>query len=406
MPPWQSPLWQSAVAAQPWPVKQVWPSPSHSGPPQSTPVSWPFCTPSLQVAGEQVWVGPHTWSTQSVSTRHFFPSAQPAHTPPPQSTSVSLPSWLPSAHDATTQAPAPSQSVPPLSVQGVPLGASLATQALLVQVLVAQTVVDTGQSLGARQATQAPLPSQTLPPSSLHAEPAPAFAVPQHPPTSQVSLAHSVVGAAQSLGLTQGRLPSQEVDVPPVPPALPLELAAGPPLPVAVTAPPVLDVVVPSTVTVGAQPVAAASEPAVTRQTVSKIEVSFIPRPFGVTRGAGARPVTVARNGARLQSGPRDGHAVAAPFPGRRSLFGSRRSQFRSRRSLFSTNGSMNTVTGFQSLTWYGLTETAPSTFVQGTAGIDPRSVREPTAGGRVPRAAAARQGVQPDFLLGECPSP
>ena len=68
----------------------------------------------------------------------------------------------------------------PLSEQGVPSGASIATQALPEHVLAWQTVVEGGQSLGARQETHFPLPSQTLPPSS-HAEPAAALAVPQQP---------------------------------------------------------------------------------------------------------------------------------------------------------------------------------------------------------------------------------
>jgi hypothetical protein len=55
-------------------------------------LSWPFLTPSLQVATPQ---DPETQEAlwQSAAVLHFFPSAQRFEQLPPQSTSVSVPSF-------------------------------------------------------------------------------------------------------------------------------------------------------------------------------------------------------------------------------------------------------------------------------------------------------------------------
>jgi hypothetical protein len=81
---------------------QVWPS-AHLGhivePPQSTPVSPPFLTPSLHVATAQT-LPVQTPLKQSRATRQRLPSAHGlqmcAMLVPPQSTSVSVEFWIPS----------------------------------------------------------------------------------------------------------------------------------------------------------------------------------------------------------------------------------------------------------------------------------------------------------------------
>jgi hypothetical protein len=59
-------------------------------PPQSTSVSLPFWTRSLQPGWVQT-PDEQNVVTQSAPVRHVCPSAQTAHVPPPQSTSVSAP---------------------------------------------------------------------------------------------------------------------------------------------------------------------------------------------------------------------------------------------------------------------------------------------------------------------------
>src|SRR5439155_7797199 len=78
--PVQLPLWQSTARAQ------LLPS-THLGqlPPQSTSLSLPFFTPSLQVGAAQC-ARQHTPLWQSSSTAQLAPVAQAAQTPPPQST--------------------------------------------------------------------------------------------------------------------------------------------------------------------------------------------------------------------------------------------------------------------------------------------------------------------------------
>ena len=98
MLPWQTPLWQSV------PVPQTCPSVhlvAHT-PPQSTAVSPPFRTPSVQDGAAQVpLVQISLW--QSDADPHFFPVPHlPGHAPP-QSTSVSAPFLTPSEQLADWQ---------------------------------------------------------------------------------------------------------------------------------------------------------------------------------------------------------------------------------------------------------------------------------------------------------------
>src|SRR5438105_8347386 len=78
--PAHSPVWQSELTVQPLPVAHF----EHAGPPQSTSVSAPFLTPSLQDK-----IGVHTLFThsvlaQSVPKEQLLPLAQCAHEGPPQ----------------------------------------------------------------------------------------------------------------------------------------------------------------------------------------------------------------------------------------------------------------------------------------------------------------------------------
>src|SRR6185436_14133368 len=71
--------------------------------PQSTSVSVPFCTPSVQVGALQVFaIASQIRLSQSLADRHFLPSAHGPQPAPPQSMSVSSPSWIVSAHGART----------------------------------------------------------------------------------------------------------------------------------------------------------------------------------------------------------------------------------------------------------------------------------------------------------------
>ena len=69
-------------------------------PPQSTPVSSPFMTPSEHVGRSQTlarWL--HTPESQSEPTRHAASGAHGAQSAPPPSTQVSLPSRTPLSHE-------------------------------------------------------------------------------------------------------------------------------------------------------------------------------------------------------------------------------------------------------------------------------------------------------------------
>ena len=159
----------------------------------------------------QVWaVVSQTLLTQSLGTMHALLSA---HGPqePPQSTSVSPASFTMSLQCWATQLPFPSQTTPPLSVQGVPLMAFCVPQVLPEHVLVLQTVVCAGQSVAALHWTQDPLPSQILPPLSLQVVVFGALIVPHALPV-HVSTLQTVAGAGQSVTATQATqlpLPSQ-----------------------------------------------------------------------------------------------------------------------------------------------------------------------------------------------------
>jgi hypothetical protein len=97
-----------------------------------------------------------------------------------------------------THLPAPSQTLPLLSVHAVPLVASLVPQTLAVQVFVTQAVVWAMQSVGALHATQLPLPSQTLSPvPPVHVVPMAALPATQQPAV-HVLVAQALVGV-QSL---------------------------------------------------------------------------------------------------------------------------------------------------------------------------------------------------------------
>jgi hypothetical protein len=67
-------------------------------PPQSIPVSVPFCTPSVQLALRHVPAA-HAPLAQSLAAVQRLPGGQGLHVPP-QSTSVSLPFFTASAHPA------------------------------------------------------------------------------------------------------------------------------------------------------------------------------------------------------------------------------------------------------------------------------------------------------------------
>jgi hypothetical protein len=187
-------------------------------PPQSTSVSVPFCTLSVQLAGVQVLAaGSQTLLLQSAPTRQFRVSAHGPHEPP-QSTSVSVPSLRPSVHCAVTQLPLPSHTVPPLSVHVVPFAAFVDPQVCAVasHFAILQSVVSTGQSLAARHATQVPFPSQTLPPLSVQGAELAACMVP-HACAVHVLRTHAVCCCAQSVGMVQAtHLPFPSQTLPPL----------------------------------------------------------------------------------------------------------------------------------------------------------------------------------------------
>ena len=101
-PPMQLPLWQSVPSAQVLLGAQAGqPDPA---PPQSTSVSLPFWTLSVQVRAAHAPAA-QTRLAQSPPTLHFWAAAQPGQGPP-QSTSVSLLFFTASVHEGGTQRPA------------------------------------------------------------------------------------------------------------------------------------------------------------------------------------------------------------------------------------------------------------------------------------------------------------
>ena len=104
----QTPLVQSALAAQVRVLAQVKVSPSQYVPPQSVSVSIPSFIPSWQVVATHLLVPKlQTPLVQSLLETQFSPLAHlkpsPSQVIPPQSTSVSTASLIPSGHDATWQ---------------------------------------------------------------------------------------------------------------------------------------------------------------------------------------------------------------------------------------------------------------------------------------------------------------
>jgi hypothetical protein len=88
---WHSVEAQSAPATQGWPTGQVFPTASQSGPPQSGPVSFPSFTPSMQDTQVPGPLPKQSLFVQSVLALQCFLSAHFGHVGPPQSTSVSCP---------------------------------------------------------------------------------------------------------------------------------------------------------------------------------------------------------------------------------------------------------------------------------------------------------------------------
>jgi hypothetical protein len=218
--PWHDPLEQSPFAAQVFPA-------AHGGqrPPQSTSVSEPFVTRSVQLEGWQV-EAEQTPLWQSPPPVQAFPSGQRGQTPPPQSTAVSAPFFTPSAQLATwqvpeeqtplgqslppthsTQAPAPSHIVPPPMAQAVPAAAFTWEATPAVQTPSRQGVPVDGLSAPSLATTTWPAPShwfdlqspetgsETLVPVTL--------AVSPHWPPTQVAATHGPDGAGQVVGSVQ-----------------------------------------------------------------------------------------------------------------------------------------------------------------------------------------------------------
>jgi hypothetical protein len=137
---------------------------------------------------------------------------------PPQSTSVSPPSFTPSLQCVAVQLPLPSQTWL-LPSHAMPFWASVAPHvwAAVSHLGVAHTVPEAGQSLSMSQATQAPWPSQTFP-LLVHAVPE-AASVTLHEPETQATVAHAVPVGVQSPSLrhvTQLPMPSHSVPPPSV----------------------------------------------------------------------------------------------------------------------------------------------------------------------------------------------
>ncbi len=155
-------------------------------PPQSTPISLPFCTPSEQLGLEQVLVlASHTLLTQSLALRHFLVSAQAGQVAPPQSTSVSSPFWVRSVqlafwqmllrHTLLTQSPClrhfwvwthAGQVAPPQSTSVSSPLCALSVQLALVQVLAVGSHTLLRQSVPLRHFLVSAHAGQVAPPQS------------------------------------------------------------------------------------------------------------------------------------------------------------------------------------------------------------------------------------------------
>jgi hypothetical protein len=119
-------------------------------------------------------------------------------------------------------------------VHGCPSFAGVVLHAPPTQAAVPHALCEAGQSVAVRHATQAPIPSHTLPPALEHGVPASRPAAPQHP-FVQVFTVQSSTEAGQSEGLVHARAAPHTPPVPPelVPLAVPLPPSPvrGPPLP-------------------------------------------------------------------------------------------------------------------------------------------------------------------------------
>jgi hypothetical protein len=180
-------------------------------PPQSTPVSLPSFTPSLQVVATQTWVIVlQAIEVQSDSCKHCFPSGHAAQMPPPQSTSVSLPSLTWSSHVEATQVPEPMshtvdaqsrvslQSLPTAQAAQVPppQSTSVSLPSLTPSAhsdgthLSATQVRPTLQSPSSRHCTQTPLPLHLVPAEEEQTAPAASGTEPGVPSAAQVEVTH------------------------------------------------------------------------------------------------------------------------------------------------------------------------------------------------------------------------
>jgi hypothetical protein len=137
----------------------------------------------------------------------------------------------PTSH--VTQWPMPSQTVPPSSVQAVPVGAFATLHVLITQPVMTQVVLDAGQSSAELHWTHWPDPSQTVPPLSSHATPSGA-SVSTHASFGQLTEMHVVPGSGQPVAAQE--MPLLLLVIGPAPPAvaaLPLFVVAAPPGPLA-----------------------------------------------------------------------------------------------------------------------------------------------------------------------------
>jgi hypothetical protein len=91
--PEQTPLWQSVLTLQKPPTGHL----AHVPPPQSTSVSAPFLTTSVQL-GDWQMAPMHTPLWQSPPVAHVLPAAHLPQLAPPQSVSVSVPFFTLSPH--------------------------------------------------------------------------------------------------------------------------------------------------------------------------------------------------------------------------------------------------------------------------------------------------------------------
>jgi hypothetical protein len=126
-------LWQSTLPEQPWPF-------GHFGHvlPQSTPVSVPFRTVSVQLGGWHTFPV-HTLLTQSLPVLHDLPLPHFTHVAPPQSIADSEPFLTPSVQVGAwqtlpvqtplTQSPVTLQAPPVLHPLQVPPPQSMAVSA-------------------------------------------------------------------------------------------------------------------------------------------------------------------------------------------------------------------------------------------------------------------------------------